>query len=171
MRRLVLFSLLFLPALTYGQDDVITRFFSQYESRKDFTTIYITSKMFSLIAQIPQDENEDDMMNIIRRLNGVRILSTDNSPEAEKLYEEAYRLLPKNGFEDLMVIKDGSEDVKFLVHEKGEVISEFVMISHEDNKFTLLSMTGDLRLKDISKLSKTLDINGLDKYDKNDHKQ
>ena len=154
-----------------AQDDAISRLFRQYEGDENFTTIYITSKMFSLIAQIPEQEDEQDFMNIIRRLTGIRILTSDSLPDADKLYQKTANLLVKNGFEDLMVIKDGAEETKFLVHEKGEVISEFVMVSGEKNDFTLISLTGDLRLKDISKISKTMDIKGFDKLDKVKDKQ
>jgi hypothetical protein len=166
---IVLLILICRPA--WAQEDVITRFFSQYEGKDDFTTVYITSKMFSLIAQIPEDEDEDEVMSVIRKLNGMRILSSEKSPLANELYDEAYKLLPRNGFEDLMIVKNGNEETKFLVHQKGEIISEFVMLSGGNNNFTLISMTGNLLLKDISKLSKTMDINGFDKLDKLDNKQ
>lgn len=165
MKKIFQFLILLAPLSSKGQSDVITRFFSQYEGRDDFTTVYITSKMFSLIAQLPEDENEGDFMNIVRRLTGIRILSAENYSNAEKLYSEAYPLLSRNGFDELMVVKNGNEEIKFMAWEKGDAISEFVMLIKDDEKFTLLSMTGNLNLKDISKLSKAMDIHGLEKYD------
>jgi hypothetical protein len=171
MKTLLTLVMILAFHLAQAQDDAIAKFFNQYEGDDKFTTVYITSKMFSLIAQIPEGEDEDDFMNIIRRLTGVRILSSDSLPAASGIYQQARNLLVKNGFEDLMVVKDGSEELKFMVRQKGEIISEFVMISGEPHRFSLISLTGDLRLRDISKLSKTMDIKGFDKLDKVNEKQ
>ena len=54
MKRLLLIIIgILLYTEGFSQDDVITKYFSEYERRDDFTTIIITSKMFQLIAQIP----------------------------------------------------------------------------------------------------------------------
>ena len=163
--------LIFAFQLAWAQEDAISKFIEQYEGNDQFTTVYITSKMFSLIAQIPENESEDDFMNIIRRLTGVRILSSDSLPSGSGIYQKARNLLVRNGFEDLMVVKDGTEEIKFMVQEKGEIISDFVMLLGDNHNFTLISLTGNLRLKDISKLSKTMDIQGFDKLDKVNDKQ
>ena len=171
MRTSITVMLILIFHLAQAQDDAISKFFDKYKDNDQFTTVYITSKMFSLIAQIPENENEDDFMNIIRRLTGVRILSSDSLPGGYSIYQQARDILTKNGFEDLMVVRDGSEEIKFMVQEKGEIISDFVMLIGGNHQFTLISLTGDLRLKDISKLSKTMDIKGFDKLDKIDDKQ
>jgi hypothetical protein len=171
MKNLIFGLLILASQPLLAQEDVITRFFNQYEGKDDFTSIYITSKMFSLIARIPEDENEDEVMSVIRKLNGMRILSSEKSPYSKRLYDEVIKVLPANGFEDLMIIKDGDEKTNFLIHQKGDIISEFVMLTGGDDNFTLISMTGDLRLKDISRLSKTMDIKGFDKLQKLDDKK
>ena len=45
------------------------------------------------------------------------------------------------------------------------------MIVNGDHDFLLMTMTGDLDLKDISKLSKTMDIDGFEHLDKVDDKE
>jgi hypothetical protein len=156
--------LLILPGM--AQDDAISRFFGKYEGREDFTTIYITSRMFGLIAQIPESEDEEDVMNIIRKLKGLKILTTDQYEGKNELYQEALKTLPKEGYDDLMVIKEGDEQIKFLISEKNGKINEFLMLIGGDDDFFLMSMVGDLNLKDISKLSKTMDIEGFNHLEK-----
>ena len=154
-----------------AQDDVITKYFSDYERRDDFTTIIITSKMFELIAQIPESEDEEDVMNVIRKLNGLKILTSSEYPERAELSRKAVKIISDKGFEELMIIKEGDEEIQFLIHEKDGHISEFVMLiaEDEDGDFFLMSMTGNLDLKDISRLSKTLDIDGFEHLDKVDN--
>jgi vacuolar-type H+-ATPase subunit F/Vma7 len=164
----ILASVLFILTALRGiaQENVITEFFREYEGREDFTTIYITSKMFEMIAQIPEQEDEEDLLNVIRKLTGVRVLSADNYEDASDLYKKAYKLLPGHGFEELMIVRESDKETKFLVRQNGEIISELIMLSGGRESFSIISITGDLRLKDISRLSKTLDIQGFDHLDK-----
>ena len=172
MKRLVLpIIALLLYVNGFAQDDVITKYFSEYERRDDFTTIIITSKMFEMIAQIPESEDEEDVMNIIRKLNGLKILTSSEYPQRAELSRKAVKIIADKGFEELMIIKEGKEEIKFLIHEDDGHISEFVMLiaEDEDGDFFLMSMTGNLDLKDISKLSETLDIDGFEHLDKVDN--
>ena len=161
---MILGVFLILPGM--AQEDAISRFFGKYEGREDFTTIYITSRMFGLIAQIPESEDEEDVMNIIRKLKGLKILTTDQYEGKNELYQEALKTLPKEGYDDLMVIKEGDEQIKFLISEKNGKISEFLMLIGGENDFFLMSMVGDLNLEDISRLSKTMDIDGFNHLEK-----
>jgi hypothetical protein len=165
----VLCILLIKPLM--AQDDVIARYFNQYEGREDFTLIYITSRMFGLIAQIPESEDEDDVMNIIRKLKGLKILTTDKDPERKELYRTAMDLLPSHGFDELMVVKEGNEEIVFMIDEKGGNINEFVMLIGGEDTFFLMSMVGDLTHEDISRLSETMDIDGFEHLEKVNDKE
>lgn len=167
MKKLLLLVCVFafyLPAL--AQDDVITKYFGEYEGRDDFTTIYITNRMFGLIAQIPESEDEEDLMNVIRKLTGLKIITSSASDARIQLYRKAKDLLPEKGFEELMIIKEGKESINFLIDEKEGMINEFVMLIGGDDSFFLMSMMGSLTLDDISRLSKTMDIDEFEHLQK-----
>ena len=169
MKRLIILIIgVLLYTSGFSQEDVITKYFSEYERRDDFTTIIITSKMFQLIAQIPESEDDEDVMNIIRKLDGLKILTSSEYPERKELSRKAVKIITEKGFEELMIIKEGEEEIKFMIHEEEGHISEFVMLIAEDDDgdFFLMSMTGNLQLEDISRLSKTLDIDGFEHLEK-----
>ena len=139
-RLLILLLVLFTGGQTFAQEDVISRYFSDYERRDDFTTIIITSKMFGLLAQIPESEDEEDVMNVIRKLNGLKILTSSKYSGRSELSDKAIKTLKKEGFEELMIVKEGDEEIKFLIDEKDGKIREFVMVisGDEDGDFFLL---------------------------------
>lgn len=171
MKRLIIIIIgVLLYTSGFSQEDVISKYFSEYERRDDFTTIIITSKMFQLIAQIPESEDDEDVMNVIRKLNGLKILTSSEYPQRAELSRNAVKIITDKGFEELMIIKEGEEEIKFLIHEQDGHISEFVMLIAEDDDgdFFLMSMTGNLQLEDISRLSKTLDIDGFEHLEKVD---
>jgi len=105
---------------------------------------------------------------VIRKLNGLKILTSSEYSGRRELSEKAVKTLTKEGFEELMIVKEGEEEIKFLISEKNGKINEFVMLisGDEDGDFFLMSMTGNLDLKDISKLSQTMDIDGFEHLDK-----
>jgi hypothetical protein len=65
----------------------------------------------------------------------------------------------------LMVVKDAGEITKFLTRQKGNTISELLVITGGKNGNTLISIRGDINLKDLSNLSKTVGIDELEQLD------
>ena len=68
-------------------------------------------------------------------------------------------------YEELMVVKEGPDITKFLIRQKGDVISELLVVTGGPGGNSLISIKGDLNLKSISELSKTVDIQELKNLD------
>lgn len=165
MKKLTIFFAFFLTShFGFGQEDAISKFFNKYSDDEKFTNIYISQRMFSMFSEIPVDENEKDVMEAINSLEGLRILSSD-SVDGMKLYKEAFTTLNAKSFEELMVIRDGNQELKFLIRESGGKIRELLMLSGEEKSFFILSIIGNIDLKQISKLSKTMDVKGMENLD------
>jgi hypothetical protein len=82
------------------------------------------------------------------------------------MYQEAHRLLVTKGFEDLMEVKEkGRSEFKFMIREVNGKIRELLMLSGGGTDFFLMSLIGDIDLKKISKLSKAVDVDGMEKLD------
>ncbi|MBC7920414.1 MAG: DUF4252 domain-containing protein [Ferruginibacter sp.] len=160
-----------------AQDDAISRYFSQYSDNDDFTSVYVSSRMFSLFSRAVEDDPEDrELKRAISKLKGLRILSSDKMRDGRKMYQEAARTILDRGteYEELMVVKSEGQELKFLVVESGDKIKELLMLSGGGNDFLMLSLIGDIDLKQISRLSKSMDVKGLEnleKLDQNDRKK
>ena len=127
-----IFTIMLLSAFALGaqaQDDAITKFFSKYEDDMSFTVVNITSRMFSLFTDL-EVENEEDkqVLEAISKLEGLRILAKEDTDQGMKLYKEAYGLLPKGDYEDLMTVRDQDQNMRFLIKEKDGKISELLML-------------------------------------------
>ena len=75
---------------------------------------------------------------------------------------------PKEKYEELMVVKKKGQDVKFYVLKNGQKISELLMIVGGVDDNALISIQGDIDLKTISKLSKTMKIEGMENLEEID---
>lgn len=166
MKKLLFICVIGLLGSSLQAQDGIVKFFENYMDDEQFTTVYISGKMFSMIADITEDEEDPELSNVIKKLKGLRILSSDSIPNGIELYNKAIKTFQKTEFEELMRIRDGEENVLFLIKETDDIINELILLVGEPNGFTMISFIGSLDLKQLSKLSNSMDIDGLDHLDK-----
>ena len=158
-----------LQAAAFSQSDAIQRFFDNYVNDDRFTTVNVTSKMFELIYQIEIEELDEDTRDVIRNLDGLRVLSTKFN--TGDFYNEATSKVTSSEYEVLMEVT-GNEKAKFWVREDADLIKELLMIARADDEFIMISFTGDIDLAKISRIADKIDIHGirhLEKMDKEKH--
>ena len=162
-----------LMTLTAAQaQDAISKFFSKYQTDESFTQVNISSKMFSLFTNMEADSPEDkEVLEAISKLKGLRILRKENTSDARNLYKEAFGLIPMKEFEELMSVRDKDQDMKFYIKESGGKISELVMIMGGIDDFMVMSIFGEIDLKQVARIGKKMDVDGLDKLQKIDDKK
>ncbi|MGO4291492.1 DUF4252 domain-containing protein [Chitinophaga sp. RAB17] len=150
--------------LSAQQGSVIDRFFQKYESDRSFTLVSITPKMFSMFAKVETgDADAKNMMKVIQKLKGLRILAKEDTREGPRLYKEAAAFLSSD-FEELMTLRDKDSDLKFMVRENAKgAISELIMLVGSSNEFMAMSLVGDIDLNEISLIAGSVNIQGMDK--------
>ncbi len=155
------FCVCFTPLSIFAQADAISKYFDQYMEDENFTVVYITPKMFQMIAKLDlKDPSAKDVMDVLKDLRGLRILQTEK--EGPKYYKEAISKFNVQEYELLMTVRDKDENVRFWTKEKDGIISELLMLVGDKNEFTLISFIGNINLSKISKLANKLDINGIE---------
>lgn len=151
--------------------DVISKFFSKYQADDTFNQVNISSKMFGLVTNLDAETPEDkEVLDAIAKIKGLRILQKENTSDARSLYKEAFGLINGKEFEELMSVKDKDKDMKFLIKESGGKITELVMVMGGTSDFMVMSLFGEIDLKQISKIGKKMNVTGLEKLE-NLHKK
>ena len=172
MKKLIFTALLFIATTAvFAQNDAITKYFGKYADDENFTQVTVTSRMFGLFANLDSEDQEDqELLDAISKVKGLRIIARDDISvaEANALYKEAFELIPAKNYDELMTVKDKDNDMKFLIKEEAGVITELLMVIHGETEFFLLSLIGDIDLKQISKLSKSMAIDGFEHLNKID---
>lgn len=170
-------KLLLLVAMTAfstlaNAQDVIQRNFEKYMNDERFDMVYISPKMFSMVSKIELegDHVDPEIMDIIKDLKGLRILSF-NGPEAMTFYKEAQGKISPTEYEELIVARDGDENVHIRVKESGDIVSELLLLVGGQEEFALLSFSGNIDLKKVGKLGKLLDIDHVDQLEKINEKK
>lgn len=155
----------FVPIMLAAQSPA-DKLFDKYSEMEGFTSVYITQHMFGLFADIETEEDEDGFVDLVKNLNCIKIISVDDeSPEMNaeiNFYDEIMKDFPETKYEELMVVKKKGQDIKFLIRKEGNNIKELLMIAGGMDDNALISIQGDIDLKTISKLSKTMKIEGME---------
>lgn len=146
----------------YAQGTAVSNFFSKYQSDETFSQVTVSSKMFGLFTNMElEDKDDQEVLNAISKLKGLKVLAKDDARNARALYDEANKMLPKGEYEELMYVRDKDKDMRFFISEKSGKINELVMIAGGSNEFMLLSIFGEIDLKQISKIGKKMEVDGL----------
>jgi hypothetical protein len=145
----------------YAQNSAVDKLFDKYSGKDGFTTVVISQYMFEMFKDVETDDK--DFGNLIKGLKSIRIITVENPklvPAGTNFYKEIMKGLPVKEYKELMVIKEKGQDLKFMIKEFQGKISELLLISGgKDNVF--ICIQGNIDLKSISKLSKSMNIQGM----------
>ncbi len=171
MKKVNLIILFMIPCLAFSQESPLNVLFNKYSGQEGYTSVHITKYMFQLFAEI-SDENEDkEFKDVTSKLNAIKILalSDDATEKQRKTFKSGLiSSLPGSVYKDLMIIKEGKKEITFKIKDDGKKISELVMFVDENDESVLIYLDGDINLRNISKLSKSMKIDGFEHLEKVD---
>ena len=130
---------------SYGQQS----FFDKYAEMDGVTSVYITKSMLSLFPKGQTNVNGVNIGNIASRLDNIQILSADEQPIVDKLRKETSHINTRNGYEELMRIREDGEKTTIYFKDSKKDKKEFVLLQDAKNEFTIISIVGDLTLQEI----------------------
>ena len=172
MKRLTFSFICFIFVLAArAQSNPVDELFEKYSGKDGFTTVYISSKMFGMFNS--QETADKELSNMMSRLKSIRILSVEDSTlnKSTNFYNELNKKLDFSVYEEIMVVKEGNDVTKFLIKQSGNLISELLVITGGRGGNALISIRGDLDLKSISGLSKSMGLEQLGSLENIDKKQ
>ena len=184
MRKLVLIlAIAILPITAFSQS-----IFDEFEDMDGVTSVVVNQNMFKLLGKIDVETNDkeaQEYINLIENLTSLKVLSTGDEAISAKMKGEVTRYLKKSNLDELMRVKDGDQTVKFYIREGKDEdhVSELLMfitglkevtkdsnvtINGEKREFetVLLTLTGDIDLKQISKLTNQMELPGGEHLEK-----
>jgi CRISPR/Cas system-associated protein endoribonuclease Cas2 len=174
MKTIAFIILIALPVFANAQESQLNSFFEKYSGKDGYTSVYITKYMFELFTKIDAEKKDKDLDEVLTKLKSIKILTIDSVTNLKtnlKFGKELLTVLPKNIYKELMIVKDGRQTITFMIREDGSKISEFVMTVDGLASPVLIYLEGDINLKHISKLSKSMKIDGFEHLEKIDEKK
>lgn len=173
MKKIIVLIIAVLPMLSMAQESQLNHLFDKYSGQEGYTSVYITSYMFDLFSKLA-DEDDAEFEHVTKGLKSIKILTISSKLDKsaqDAFYKEIQNALPASVYKDFMIVKDGKQEVVFKVRDEGAKISEFVMIVKDPKEPVLMFLEGDINLKQIAKMSKSMDIKGFEHLEKVEEKQ
>ncbi|PTX43288.1 uncharacterized protein DUF4252 [Christiangramia gaetbulicola] len=174
MNRLVITLLLALaPMLIQSQN------FEKYEDMKEVDAMVMTSKMFKMLAKVDLSDNDPEAreyMKLIENLDRIQIFKSSDSKVRSLMASDVKSYLQKGSLEELMRVNDNGQNIKFysLPGKNDNYVKELFMYleGNEDNKpmTVILSITGEIDLSQLSKLTSDLKVPGAEELKKANNK-
>jgi len=127
--------------------------------------------MFAAMGNDQSDTSAKEMKEVINQLNGMKVLSC--KPDSLKpgkgaaFYNEAVALFPGTAYKELMTVNEGGNNIRFLTKQDGKgKVTEMVMLAKDKDEIVILSLTGLIDLGSLSKISKSMNIHGMENLQK-----
>jgi len=144
--------------------------FVSFEDDKDVSAVVVTKNMFKLLAKIDIESDDPEVkeyMDLVNNLNNIQVYSTTNPAVAKRMTSTVNDYISGNAsLSELMRVKDDGKNIKFYSKEgKNEnFVSELLMHldGDIDGKYmsVIMSITGNIDLKKVSKLTRDLNVPG-----------
>ncbi|SFD22443.1 protein of unknown function [Algibacter pectinivorans] len=182
--KLIVFvmALMLVPLTGMAQKDI----FEKYNDNSDVTYVSIKPKMFQMIAKMGisiDDPEARAYMDMVQSITSFKTIVTDNKSIAADISK--WVSSRSGGLEELMEVKDDGSEVKFYVKEGKDAdhvkellifvngidskMEEKIEINGKERKIetVVVSLTGDIDLNQISKLTDKMNIPGGQHLEKN----
>ena len=170
MNKLIIALLLSLaPMLTHSQN------FEKYENMKEVDAMVMTSKMFKMLAKVDLSENDPEAreyMKLIENLDRIQIYKSSNSKIMSQMASDVKSYLAKGSLEELMRVNDSGKNIKFysVPGKNDNYVRELFMYMEggegSEPMSVILSITGEIDLSQLSKLTSDLKVPGAEQLKK-----
>ena len=140
-----------ITTISFAQNNGIDKYFSKYKT-EDVTKVHITGKMFELLAEL-DNESDDEAVKMLQGVKEFNAIIAQESKTAKSDYNQATQSIGRE-FDELMAINDKDGNATFYINEADGIISEMLMIAHGQKEFIVVSITGNINLKAVSKIMK-----------------
>ncbi|MFB6341328.1 DUF4252 domain-containing protein [Saccharicrinis sp. FJH62] len=164
---LVMISVLFVSHTTVAQQfkSPVRMLYEKYEDNSDMNMMYMSKKMFELKFRQKLQGNPDFPEDIIDNFNEMILIGGEDDKlipddEMKRLKSE---IRDKNYEQIVKMVDDGeSLTVYILEDKKTDRIKDLIVMALEDDEQLILSVSGNMTMKEIITVSRLLDINILD---------
>jgi hypothetical protein len=163
-----------LPLMLTAQDHPMDKLFAKYAGKDCFTSVSISQDMFRMLAEIEIESSENgdedfaEVQKMMAKLSGLKILTFTPGAGCEGINfnQEVIAAYPMSKYTELMVVQEKGEEARFYILKENNKIPELLMIAREEDQTIVLSLTGDIDLKSISNLGKSMNIEGMENLEK-----
>ena len=155
--------------------------FDSFENEDDVTSVIVTKNMFKLLSKMDlnsEDPEAQEYLELINSLDNIKIFTTENPAISGRMDQAVSSYISKSkGLSELMRVKDEGKNIKFYSKEGSDEnhVKELLMHLTGDidgkDRTVIMSITGNIDLKKISKLTRDPNVPGSEELKNIDKKK
>ena len=175
MKKLLLLAGILGLTISAEAQSIMDKLYDKYSGTEGYTSVYISKYMFDMFREDESaPKSDEDVGEIISKLDCIKILVTDDDPATPapvNLYQEIMKVIPSSPYKEVMMVKEKDQDIKFFAKEdKNKKVIELLLVIGGKEESVLISIQGDIDMKNISKLAKGMNIEGMENLGKIEEK-
>lgn len=153
----LILSLIF-SVSAFAQSPGVERFFDAYEGAEGLAVMELKGNFLSMMLE-EEDRNSGD------KFTGLRLIATKEEGRGARVNEaDISRLLrdmEREGFEEMMTVRDGSAKVDIFGKKKNaKTATDITLVVNDQGKFVLISLWGEFDFKKASKMIHDIHVEG-----------
>lgn len=170
-------ALAFISVSSYSQS-----IFDKFEDMEGVGSVILNQKMFRMLATMGVDSDDPDTQEFIDMASNItsfKVFTADNASIAADMKTTVNKYLKSKSLEELMRVKKDGQTVKFYVKEGKDEnhVKELLMFVSGLKEITknsdieingkkpeiesvIMSLTGDIDLRQVSKIADKMDVPG-----------
>ena len=163
MKRIIITICAVALAGLLSAQNVIDTHFKSLKEQPEVTKVHVTGKMFELAAYIDNEDKDPDIEEFKKfasTIDEFNMIVADEIKDAEAKYNGAVKKLSAS-HEELLSVEEKDGSITFFIKESKGIVSELAMTARGSNEFVVFSLTGNMDLRQISRLSRKLQSSGL----------
>ena len=157
MRKTGLIIIILLSSASLFANDFVSHFIERYsEEDRPLNNVNIGKTMLDKMADNTEDE---ELKNAFRELKSIRIVSTENAKDSRHYFQKANELVREefSDYEEVVSVNEKNSRISVWMKKEDEKKQDLILISLDENsKLTIITVSGKIDFKSISKLSGTL---------------
>ncbi|WP_037314559.1 DUF4252 domain-containing protein [Salegentibacter sp. Hel_I_6] len=162
---IIVFIIGLLPVITQAQS------FAKYENMRDVDAMVMTSKMFKMLAKVDlSDDNPEakEYLELIENLDEIKMFTSTKASVRSEMQKDVETYLNSNSLDQLMRVKEEGKNIRFYSKsgKSDNYVSELFMFMEGEKEgepiSVILSITGQIDLSHLSRLTSDLKIPGAE---------
>jgi hypothetical protein len=167
MKKIILLiGVIFMSFNTYAQSSI----FDKFEDMDDVSSVIVSKEAFKMLAKFKGGGEEgQEYLEMVQNLNSFKVFTTDKPEIAKQMSDVMNSYLKSSKLTELLRVKDDDTNVKIYIRQGKDEdhVSELLMFVNGVGKYmkdsdsplkvetVILSLTGDIDLNKISKLTES----------------
>lgn len=160
----ILIALIAIPYVSMAQNN-----FDKYENMQDVSSMVMTSKMFQLLTKIDfesSDTETQQYIDLVKNIDNIKVFATENKGIGQQMKGDVDKYLKSSTLDELMRVNSDGKNIKFYSKpgKNDDYVSELFMYMEgkegDGPSTVVLTITGNIDLRQVSKLADDLNIPG-----------